>query len=176
MITNKGHALGVLFDRLHLAADPEQDGWKEDEGLKSVQWPLATAVQIAILTGGFVDNSFPEHDRRFKGFKLLDPRHNHSSHSRNMVCGLSSTVDCKVLSLNDASVTEIWIEPSLRVPRTLCSPRIHRDDTRRNPRSSDLRSWKHQQLADPGQFYQRVCQNQCFGQKWVIFAWTRFCL
>ncbi len=37
MITNKGRALGVLFDRLHLAADPEQDGWKEDEGLKSVQ-------------------------------------------------------------------------------------------------------------------------------------------
>jgi len=35
-ITNGGHALNVLFARLHLAIDPTQDGWKEDEGLKSV--------------------------------------------------------------------------------------------------------------------------------------------
>lgn len=35
-ITNGGHALNVLFARLHLAIDSTQDGWKEDEGLKSV--------------------------------------------------------------------------------------------------------------------------------------------
>ncbi|CAD6592998.1 MAG: hypothetical protein ASARMPREDX12_006647 [Alectoria sarmentosa] len=36
MITSKGHALKILFERLSQAADSKQDGWREDETLKSV--------------------------------------------------------------------------------------------------------------------------------------------
>lgn len=36
MITSKGRALKVLFERLSQAADSNQDGWREDERLRSV--------------------------------------------------------------------------------------------------------------------------------------------
>lgn len=39
IITKKGRALNVLFERLHRAAD-SQDGWKEDGVLKSVSQHL----------------------------------------------------------------------------------------------------------------------------------------
>ena len=36
IITKKGRALNILFERLRRAADRERNEWKEDEALKSV--------------------------------------------------------------------------------------------------------------------------------------------
>lgn len=45
IITKRGHALGVLFNRLHLAASTEQDGWKEDEEKKKVRVGHTTRIR-----------------------------------------------------------------------------------------------------------------------------------
>ena len=37
MITNKGRALNILFERLQRAANSKHEGWNEEESLKSVR-------------------------------------------------------------------------------------------------------------------------------------------
>lgn len=35
-ITNRGRALDIIFSRLKLAIDPNQQGWDEEESMKKV--------------------------------------------------------------------------------------------------------------------------------------------
>ena len=71
MITNKGRALKVLFERLHRAAYSEQDEWKEEKALRSVS-SASTHSATELLTFNFKGDALRQYDPGLRRIKLLD--------------------------------------------------------------------------------------------------------
>ena len=73
IITKKGHALNVLFERLHRAADSNHDGWKEDAVLKSVFLTSTSVTIFKTLTRYLKDDIVRQYDQSLSRLELLDP-------------------------------------------------------------------------------------------------------